>query len=108
MLFIVQGLWKMRMETTTAMTPLPLPRTCSVSALVYRVTRKLVRLTCCCARETGTSGWLPGMDGTLLQVQPAARRCRARAPLRSIHTREGQGHALRRNGWHLHQSNYRF
>lgn len=84
MLFIVQGLWKMRMETTTAMTPLPLPRTCSVSALVYRVTRKLVRLTCCCARETGRQGgyqvWMAFVAGA------AGRTTLPRACLSAVKT----------------------
>ena len=36
----VTGFLKMAMETPAATTPLPLPKTCRVSAEVYRVTRK--------------------------------------------------------------------
>ena len=38
------GFRKMSTETTTAMTPLKFPSTCSVRALVCLVTRKLSRL----------------------------------------------------------------
>lgn len=34
----VYGFWKMAMDSTVVKTPLALPSTCSVSALVYRVT----------------------------------------------------------------------
>ena len=35
---VVYGFWKMAMDSTVVKTPLALPRTCSVSALVYLVT----------------------------------------------------------------------